>query len=371
MSETTSQRRNDAHRLAAASGLGSGALAQLTRSLHLAIAAADKVRRLPREGVSLLDWGRHYLPEHFRQPPSRMHLWLGEQLDSMHTRRGTKINVVGPRGSAKSTLGTLAYVLRAALEGWESYIMLVGDTQYQAASHLENVCRELRQNDAIRSAYRQATGPEMTLRQSRVQLAGGVTIEAFGTGQSIRGRRRGAHRPTLIVCDDIQNDHHAVSSHRREQSDAWFHGTLMKAGTKRTNVLNLATALHRDALAVQLDRRPGWTSRIFKSIVRWPPATELWKQWEAIYVNFEDAEHEEHARRFFASHRAEMESGASLLWPEEEDLYTLMCMRAEGGHTAFEREKQSSPIDPNRCEWPENYFDDLVWFDDWPETLRL
>ena len=51
-----------------------------------------------------------------------------------------------------------------------------------------------------------------------------------------------------------------------------------------------------------------------------------------------------------------------MLWPEGEDLYTLMCMRAESGRTAFEREKQNSPINPELCEWPESYFDetDLV-----------
>jgi predicted phage terminase large subunit-like protein len=339
--------------------------------LYLAISATDSVSRLPSDGVSLLDWGRHYLPEHFRQPPSRMHLWLSEQLDVMHRRRGTKINVIGPRGSAKSTVAALAYVLRAALEEWESYIMLVGDTQYQAASHLENIRRELRQNKILRRAYRAATGPGMTLRQNRVQFGGGVTIEAFGAGQSIRGRRRGAHRPTLIVCDDLQNEHHMESSYRREQSNSWFDGTLMKAGTKRTNVINLATALHRDALAMQLDGRPGWKSRVFRSIERWPKDMTLWQQWEATYVNSEDQQREDNARRFFQSHRQQMEAGVRLLWPEEEDLYTLMCMRAEGGHTAFAREKQSSPIDPDRCEWPESCFGNLVWFDSWPGSLRL
>ena len=58
-----------------------------------------------------------------------------------------------------------------------------------------------------------------------------------------------------------------------------------------------------------------------------------------------------------------------VLWPEEEDLYTLMCMRAESGRTAFEREKQNSPINPELCEWPETYFDEAIWFDDWPERL--
>ena len=103
-----------------------------------------------------------------------------------------------------------------------------------------------------------------------IVLRNGVTIEAFGTGQRIRGRRRRQHRPTLIVCDDLQNDGHTRSALQREHSRNWFHGTLMKAGTARTNVVNLATALHREALAMELHRTPGWTSRLFKSIVRWP-----------------------------------------------------------------------------------------------------
>ena len=60
-----------------------------------------------------------------------------------------------------------------------------------------------------------------------------------------------------------------------------------------------------------------------------------------------------------------------LLWPEAEDLYTLMCIRAESGRTAFERKKQNSPIDPDACEWPESYFDERLGFDQWPPQLQL
>ena len=66
-----------------------------------------------------------------------------------------------------------------------------------------------------------------------------------------------------------------------------------------------------------------------------------------------------------------MDSGAIVLWPEEEDLYTLMCMRIEGGRTAFEREKQNSPINPDLCEWPESYFDETLWFEAWPANLAV
>ena len=228
-------------------------------------------------------------------------------------------------------------------------------------------------------------------------LRNGVTIEAFGTGQRIRGRRRRQHRPTLIVCDDLQNDGHIRSPSQREHSRDWFHGALLKAGTARTNVVNLATALHRDALAMQLHRTPGWTSRLFKAIVRWPENMSLWQQWETIYscstgilpVREKAATcsagilpvAEKHgqdaratlaaARTFYEERRQAMDCGAILLWPEVEDLYTLMCMRAEGGRTAFEREKQNSPINPDLCEWPEAYFDETIWFDAWPANLAV
>ena len=116
--------------------------------------------------------------------------------------------MLGPRGGAKSTLGTLAYPLRAALEGREPYIWIVSDTQHQACAHLENIKAELLDNPRLAADYPDAVGRGPVWRAGAIVLRNGVAIEAFGTGQRIRGRRRRAHRPTLIVCDDLQNDGH-------------------------------------------------------------------------------------------------------------------------------------------------------------------
>ena len=66
----------------------------------------------------------------------------------------------------------------------------------------------------------------------------------------------------------------------------------MKAGTSRTNVINLATALHRDALALELHAAPGWTSRKFGAIEAWPENMELWREWEEIYTGGSDRDKE-------------------------------------------------------------------------------
>jgi predicted phage terminase large subunit-like protein len=330
-----------------------------------------RARRLARQsgGLDLLAWGRTYLPDHFCRPPSNMHRWLAEQFDAMQTARGVKINVLGPRGGAKSTLGTLALPLRAALERREPYIWIVSDTKHQACAHLENVKNELTDNRRLAADFPSAVGRGPVWRGNAVVLRNGVVIEAFGTGQRLRGRRRREHRPTLIICDDLQNDGHTRSALQREHSREWFHGTLMKAGTAGTGVVNLATALHRDALAMELLRTPGWTSRLFKAIVRWPDNTSLWQQWEAVYTDLARPRSKAAARLFYEQNRRAMDAGAVVLWPEVEDLFTLMCMRVESGRTSFEREKQNSPVNPDLCEWPESYFDEAAWFDQWPANL--
>jgi predicted phage terminase large subunit-like protein len=333
-----------------------------------------QARRLARRGnygLDLLGWGAKYLPDHFRRPPSNLHRWLAEQLDAAHFQRGTKLNVLGPRGGAKSTIGSLALPLRAAVECWEPYIWIVSDTKHQACAHLENIKSELLSNELLTKAFPEVTGQGLVWRNNLIVLRNGVTIEALGTGQRLRGRRHRQHRPSLIVCDDLQNDGHMRSPLQREYSRSWFHGTLMKAGTARTNIVNLATALHRDALAMELHRTPGWTSRLFKSVIRWPDNMSLWQQWEAIYTDLSKPGYKAAARKFYEQHTWQMDSGAIVLWPAEEDLYTLMCMRIEGGRTAFEREKQNSPINPDLCEWPESYFDETIWFEAWPANLMV
>src|SRR5690349_6910028 len=101
------------------------------------------------KAMPLLKWGGLLLESYFRLPPSKMHRWLGGELDRLRSSRGVKLNVLGPRGSAKSTLATLAYVLRAAVEGEEPYIWIVSDTQEQAKKHLAHVKNELERNQLL------------------------------------------------------------------------------------------------------------------------------------------------------------------------------------------------------------------------------
>ena len=215
----------------AAPAIGWSTISRLIRPVRDRLAPPRPAAGAEPPPDDLLAWSRRYLPSHFTLPPSSMHRWLAAWLDRMRLDRGLKLNCLGPRGGAKSTLATLAFALRAALENQEPYIWIVSDTRHQAHAHLENLKAELVDNRLLAAAYPSVAGQGPVWRAGAVQLRNGVSVEAFGTGQRIRGRRRRQHRPTLILCDDLQNDSHIQSALQRQRSRTWFHGTLLKAGT--------------------------------------------------------------------------------------------------------------------------------------------
>jgi predicted phage terminase large subunit-like protein len=239
----------------------------------------------------------------------------------------------------------------------------------QAHTHLENIKTELTGNPMLAEVYPEACGKGNLWRDGSIRLRNGGMIEAFGTGQKLRGRKRGENRPTLIICDDLQNDQHMLSASAREKSRNWFHSALLKAGSGQTNIIHLATALHREAIALELLRTPGWCSRTFRAIECFPNNMNLWSDWEAIYTDVANAHHVADADTFYESHRAEMDEGAAVLWEEQESLYDLMKMRVESGYASFDREKQNSPINPDVCEFPEKYFEETIWYQTLPTNI--
>lgn len=343
------------------------------------IASRFSIHLPPENHGTLIQWGQRFLSHYFQQPPSVMHRWIADKLDTNLLKRGTKIAVVGPRGGAKSTLASLTYPLKQAIEGREPSILIISDTADQALEHLRAIKSELEWNEELEETYPNAFGEGPIWRENFIQLRNGCVIRAYGTGSKIRGRRQRQHRPTLIILDDPENDQHTISQLRRERTRSWFRRTLINMGDDNTNFLVLGTAIHRDCLVVGLHRTPGWlTRRIgttpspFKAIEKWPANMDLWAQWGSIYLDIDKPDYATTAEKFYRKNKRAMDAGAELLWPERESLYSLMTKRAEIGDQAFESEKQSNPINPETCEWPEEYFDhEKMYFDEWPKNLEI
>ena len=115
------------------------------------------------------------------------------------------LSVIGFRGSAKSSIGSLALPLWAALEEKAKFIVLIAETSAQAQLLIANLRYELEGNECVLRDYGDVSkgiSKQEEWTKRNLLLASGVRIVAISRGQRIRGLRHRQFRPDLVVIDD-------------------------------------------------------------------------------------------------------------------------------------------------------------------------
>ncbi|MBK6942618.1 MAG: phage terminase large subunit [Planctomycetes bacterium] len=335
---------------------------------------------------SLEAFARFYLAQHFKSPASQMHLDMFARLQEATDQRGARIAIAAPRGHAKTTLVSLAYVLWCVCFRKEPFVVLVSNTGDQAEDLLTNVKNELESNERLASDFPEASEPPgrrpspKRWRRREIITRHTVKVMALGAGQKIRGRKHQEHRPTLIILDDIENEAEVASAEQRESKRAWFEKALLKAGTMTTtNIVVVGTILHYDALLARLvgdgngtSDFPGWTTSKYQAVLSFSPRNDLWDKWQAIYACREEHEGQmgpQAAKAFFAVHENDMLEGTNVLWHEHESYRDLMELRVREGQASFDSEKQNEPVDPSTCFFRSNEF--TYWDDQFRTDAEL
>jgi len=331
---------------------------QLLIEAQSAISHAMCELRRAAAAVSPEAFVRIYLSNYCRLPFSRMHKELLALLLTMSTARCAREVVAAPRGHAKTTLIGTAYVLWSALYQKEPFILMVTSTQDLAKALLKSVRDELRTNPLLATDFPEVCGPPAPpptrerWQAQQIVLRNGNTIHSLGAGQSIRGRKHGPNRPTLIIVDDLESQESVANEEQRDKTVEWFEKTLVPAGGPTTNIVLIGTVLHHDSLLARKIKSPGWHGQRYQAVENWSDNPALWDRWESIYrgqENHEGREGAEAAKAYFQQNRAAMLAGTKVLWPELEDYYKLMEMRLSGGISSFQSEKQNDPVNPEEC----------------------
>jgi len=117
----------------------------------------DSYEARRQSAKSLLGFSLIYLTGYFTDPPALFHPQLVNALESDEEKR---LLVIGFRGSGKSTFGSLALPLWAALEHPEKYpfIILVADSSRQATLNISAIKYELETNVLIKQDYGEIKG---------------------------------------------------------------------------------------------------------------------------------------------------------------------------------------------------------------------
>lgn len=285
-----------------------------------------------------------YFPHYATRPFNRFHVDFFKNTE--YGERSFRRASAAPRGNAKSTLATLVKPIHDVCYGLEQFIIIISNTAPLADQKLKDIRAEILSNDLLVADYgvhfpRKNPGETQFIIHSD---EGATMFMAFGRGAQVRGIRFGAHRPSKIVCDDVEHSEEVYNERIRAKTESWFQEDVTKCGNENTNIEFVGTILHKQSLLSKLVTNPAYRTATYKSVISWSERQDLWNKWQAIYTNLDDKERIQKSEQFYKDNEKEMLKGTDVLWPEKEPYLYLMKEMIEIGKRSFYKEKQNDPL---------------------------
>jgi len=327
-----------------------------------------------------------YFPETFSLPWSDDHLKVITKIETA-VLRGGLFAMAMPRGSGKTTLAETACIW-AMLTGAREFVCLIGSDAGHARNMLESIKVEFETNEHLLADYPEAVYPIHALqrihnrakgqlcngRHTRIvwtadeivlptvpeSKASGAIIRVAGIESRIRGmkfkRADGrAVRPSLVVLDDPQTDESARSDPQTRARMDTLNGAILNLagpGQKISGIMP-CTVIRPDDMADQIldrDKHPVWGGERTKLVYAFPDNDKLWDRYAQIRADsFRNDGDGSEATEFYREHRAEMDAGAVIAWPQrhnEDELSAIqhaMNLRLQD-ERAFWAEYQNEPL---------------------------
>jgi hypothetical protein len=189
------------------------------------------------------------------------------------------VAIAAPRGHAKSTAITLGYGLATLVFRERKFMLIVSDTESQAAMFLQMMKQELTDNQELIDLFgikRNDKGLVEFLKDSETDIIvpfkekiNGVDsfrIVAKGAEQKLRGMIWNGSRPDIIMCDDMENDELVMNQERRKKFKNWFNGALVPSLADRGIIRMVGTILHSDSLLENFMPNPSDKLYSFNSV---------------------------------------------------------------------------------------------------------
>ena len=211
-----------------------------------------------------------------------------------HRERGLRINILAPRGSAKSTL--ICFFLPLHLiyfkEFYEEFygfgeqvILFLSRSSDLTEQRVGDIKREIETN----SAFSHLVGE--TWRTRHVETANGVHLLPRSIGsKDIRGGLVDGYRYSLIIADDLDDMESLDNPRVIEKEWRWFTQDLLPSGQPKTNFLLIDTVKGERSISNRLFSLPGWENHRISAIERpaqlvHPEAEELWQEYRTIFTD--------------------------------------------------------------------------------------
>lgn len=163
--------------------------------------------------------------------------------------------IIAFRGSAKSTLASLALPLWAAITKQRNFIIPCSDTFTQAKQMITNLIYELETNEIIRRDFGTfESNKDWTA--TNILLPNKVRIMARSKGQQMRGLRHLEHRPDLIILDDIESIEDVRQKEQRDKTEEWLLSDVMPSmNLDIGKMILIGNLLHMDSIMRRMEKK--------------------------------------------------------------------------------------------------------------------
>ncbi len=247
------------------------------------------------------------------------------------------VAISAPRGHAKSTGVTLGYGLATLLFRERKFMLLVSDTESQAAGILNSFTQELQENEDLITLFgvkKDETGKVKFVKDSStdivVEMDDGhkFRVIAKGAEQKLRGLIWNGTRPDIILGDDLENDELVMNKDRRDKMQRWFRGALLPCRSDTGIVRIVGTILHMDSLLEGMMPVPNDKYTIDEELKQYSTRKTLWKA---------------------VKYRAHNPDFTKLLWPEKKSASEFKALfedyQSRGMLDVYSQEYLNYPLD--------------------------
>lgn len=229
------------------------------------------------------------------------------------------IAVCAPRGHAKSTIITIVYTLAAILFRQRKYIVIVADTESQAALFVGQIKQIIYESKQIQDLFGlkvdQVKGGTVFEKDTATDIIvqfqdmTRFRIVAKGAEQRLRGMLWDGQRPDLIVIDDLLNEELVASKDRRDKLRRWLYGSLIPCRSERGIIRFVGTPMNLDDPLESLMPKENSKFTIVDELKTW--SKKRYGMWRSV------------------KYRAHNQDLTNFLWPERKSREYFLELRTD------------------------------------------
>jgi predicted phage terminase large subunit-like protein len=245
-----------------------------------------------------------------------------------------KLNVVCPRGMAKTTIFDLSASIWLICYKKSKFTLIGAKKDDDAQQFIDSIKKVITENKKIIDNFGLLIDKKhYKVNSNEIEFTNGTYIRAVGSASSVRGANYKGIRPQVVLLDDFQDEKDILTEEAREKkwnkfckeiekvgdTAVYRNGKKVKAATK---IISIGTVLHNDCLISRLTRNKDYYTVLKRAILLQPDETvedilesDLWLQCKKLYFNDKDTNAKETARQFYLDNEYNMKF--SVLWEEK------------------------------------------------------